>query len=57
NSGPVTGVTITSSTDPSNVPTTTTTMACMPTNSISSTTFLNPNFTLQDENGDAEKQQ
>ncbi|VDM07576.1 unnamed protein product [Wuchereria bancrofti] len=59
NNGPSAGITITSPTDPSNVPATTAAAPAVtyisPTNSAPPTTFSNPNFTPQDEGG--QKQQ
>ncbi|CAG9530424.1 unnamed protein product [Cercopithifilaria johnstoni] len=53
NNGPATGVTITSPTGPNSAPTVAVT--CISTNLTSSTTFSNPNFTLQDENGEEQQ--
>ncbi|KAL3991121.1 putative integral membrane protein [Acanthocheilonema viteae] len=47
NNGPTTGVTITSPTAVA--------VACISTNSTSSTTFSNPNFILQDEGGEIQQ--
>ncbi|VDN95606.1 unnamed protein product [Brugia pahangi] len=55
NNGPSAGITITSPTDPNNVPTTAAAVVVATVastiNSTSPITFSNPNFTLQDENG------
>lgn len=54
NNGPTAGVTITSLPDSNNA-STTVAVTCTSTNLTSSSTFSNPNFTLQDEGG--QKQQ